>query len=119
MNDRSDDPVGEQGAERSAEQNAEPQQPHETLQGAIRDADALLSGQERAFDVDGRSIVVRRNSDGVSVVSEGRRAVVIRPTQGGLYIVTGATIAIRPSQPSRYAEAIDLALERLRESGGA
>lgn len=87
----------------------------ETLQGAIRDPDALLSGQSREFDVEGSSVVVQRTPEGLSVVSENHRAVVIRPVADGRYVVTGATETARRSGSLSYGDAVDLALQRLRK----
>lgn len=87
---------------------------HEPLQGALFDPDALLAGQARIFDLDGRAVTVARTPDGLSVVSESGHAVVIRPAGEGKYTVGGVHPAAGAPVHDTYGAAMRLALDRLQ-----
>ncbi|GAA4190853.1 hypothetical protein GCM10022288_20800 [Gryllotalpicola kribbensis] len=87
----------------------------QALQGTLYDPDTLTPGRPREFTIADRAISAERTAEGITVISENHYAVVIRPTEDGQYIVTGASETTHRSQPGSYGEAVQTALDRLRE----
>jgi len=65
------------------------------------------------FELEGRNIRLQRTEAGLTVVSENRRAVVIRPVSDGLYVVTGALATHNPSESENFEGAVRIAVGRL------
>ncbi len=81
----------------------------------IFDADTVAPGQEKDFEIYGRTVTVTRTDDELRVVSEEHHAVVVRPLGDSLFTVTGARAHDNPSEPLDFARAMRLALKRVHE----